>query len=95
MFETGREPGSRLARNLRAGLGGWLRQAVRRLLGRAELGVTFIQPPRDEPDDDDFAGSGVPRRPPDQFGSGAVALAEPRSEKTGPDEQIGPYTRPG
>jgi hypothetical protein len=75
-----------------ARLGGWLRRAVRRMLGRPEPPAIVLPPRWDEPDDD-FARSGVPRRPPDRSGSGAVALAEPRPEGTWPDGHTGPYAR--
>lgn len=96
MFESDSERRSPSARNPRVGVLNRLWRAVRRMLGRAVTSeITFIPPFTDDPpDDDDMAGSGVPRRPPNQSGSGAVALAEPRSDEAGPDEQTAPYARP-
>ncbi len=63
-------------------------QAVRRMM--------FGQPPDDEPSDAaGMAGSGVPRRPPGQSGSGSVALVEPIVEHSDLDQEAGEaHTRP-
>lgn len=60
-------------------IGRFVRAMRRMIFGTPRGEVTFIPPPADDPPDDDLAGSGVPRRPPNQSGSGSVALVEPGS----------------
>jgi len=67
----GRRPGARAKDTVFAGVVVGFAHAVRRLM---------FGPPPDEPDDGGLAGSRVPRRPPDHFGSGSVALVEPDAD---------------
>jgi hypothetical protein len=92
-----RRPRTQREGNVFAGIFGRVARAVRRMLfGAPPAEVIVPAPPTDEPPGggDDMAGSGVPRRPPDQSGSGSVALVEPTVGESGFEEQDDPHTRP-
>ena len=97
MAENERRPRTQRERNVFTGIIGRVARAVRRMLfGDPPAEVMSSPPPADKPpgDGDDMAGSGVPRRPPDQSGSGSVALVEPTAGESGFETQADPYTRP-
>jgi hypothetical protein len=81
-------------RNALAGIIARIARAVRRMLFRAPRPEAMATPPASDesPGGDDMASSGVLRRPPDNPGSGSVALIEPTDGETGFEEHD-PYTR--
>ena len=69
-------------------------RAVRRMLFGTPRPEVIPTPRASDgpPGGDDMASSGVPRRPPDNSGSGSVALVEPKAGTTGFEEHD-PYAR--